>query len=339
MNVHRDWNVMGAFAIGAFIALLSAASAPAADPAPLELVQTIVSKGKPGKLDYLGLDVKRNRLFLANKVNNTLDIFDLKENKLLQQIPNQFGIQGVAHAADLDRVFTALGTGGFCNIFDGNDYKLLKTVKFEDDADNLRYNQSTHLVYVAHAEKALGVIDAKTYEVKADIKLPGAAEGFQPELGRPRLYVNVPSPSQVVVIDTDKNEVSKNYPLKLAGQNVPLALDEANHRILIGCRKPAKVVVMDSESGKEMSSVDIPSGIDGLYFDAKRKRIYASCGEGFLAVLKQVDADHYELLEKIATAKDAKTCYFDPDSGRVFVGIPRQEGKGGPEIRVYQAKP
>src|SRR5439155_12445 len=84
----------------------------------------LVLKGKPGKLDHLALDAKRERLFVANKVNNTLDVVDLKAGKLLQQLPNQFGVQGIAYAADLDRVYSALGTGGFCNVFDGNDYKL-----------------------------------------------------------------------------------------------------------------------------------------------------------------------------------------------------------------------
>ena len=172
----------GAFVIGSLAVLMAAAGvnpAARADPAPLELVQTIVSKGKPGKLDHLAIDTKHNRLFLAYKVNNTIDVFDLKENKLLQQIPNQSGVQGLAYAPDLDRLFAALGTGGFCNVFEGQDYKLVNTVKFENDADNVRYDPRTNLVYVAHATDALGVIDAKTGKLKTDIKLDGPAEAFR----------------------------------------------------------------------------------------------------------------------------------------------------------------
>src|SRR5262249_21683082 len=144
---------------------------------------------------------------LANKANNTLDVIDLKAGKLLRQITAQQGVQGVIYIAELDKVFATLGSGGFLNVFNGSDLKLVKTVKFMDDADKLRYNPKTGLIYLAHADKSLGVVDAKTYELKADIKLTGAAEGFQLETGRPRLYLNTPSPSQVVIIDTDKNEV------------------------------------------------------------------------------------------------------------------------------------
>jgi DNA-binding beta-propeller fold protein YncE len=320
---------------GAFIA----GPAPAAEPASsLELVQTIALKGKAGKLDHLALDAKRERLFLANSINGTLDVVDLKAGKLLKQVPGQTNIQGIAYAADLDRVFVGLGAGGLCNVFDGADYKLLKTIKFADDADNVRYDPARHLAFVAHAEKALGVIDAKTFALKADIKLPGTAEGFQIESARPRLFLVMPSPSSVAVIDPDKKEIVSTYPVKMAGIGHPLALDEANKRMFVGCRKAPMVVVMDTETGKEIAGVPVPDGIDDLFYDARRKRLYASCGDGFLAVIRQLDADHYEVAEKVATAKQAKTSLFDAETGRIYLAVPRQPGKDGPEIRVYQVR-
>jgi DNA-binding beta-propeller fold protein YncE len=315
--------------------LALALTAPAAE---LELVQTIPLKGKAGNLDHLALDGKRDRLLVANKANNTLDVVDLKTGKLLKQVPNQTGIQGIAYAADLDRVYVGLGTNGLCNILDGGTYKAGKTIKFADDCDNVRYNPKTQIAYVAHAESSLGVINAKTNALKIDIKLPGQAESFQLESNRPRLYMNIPSPSQVAVIDTEKNEVVSNFPVKIATGGHPLALDEANHRLYIGCRKEPMVVILDSENGKEIAGVPIPGDVDDLFLDAGRKRIYASCGEGFIAVLKVTDTDHIEVVEKIATTKGARTCLYVPETGRLYLAVPRQEGKDGPEIRVFQAK-
>jgi DNA-binding beta-propeller fold protein YncE len=328
------------FTIGAILACLPLASqARAADASSLELLQTIVLKGKAGKLDHLALDAKRERLFLANTVNGTLDIVDLQGGKLFKQLRGQTGIQGIAYAADLDRVFVGLGGGGLCNIFAGDDYRPLETIKFTDDADNVRYDPATHQTFVAHAEKALGVIDAKTYAVAPDVKLPGAAEGFQIETGRPRLYLNVPSPSQVLVIDTGKKEIVATYPVKMAGGGHPLAIDEANKRIFVGCRTEPMVVVMDSETGKEIMSVAIPKDIDDLHYDAKRKKLYASCGEGFLVVIRQLGPDKYEVVEKVATAKQAKTSLFAAESNRLFLAVPRQpDQQEGPEIRVYKVK-
>jgi len=317
------------------LALAFTGALSAVDKPSLELVQTIVLKGRPGGLDHLTLDAKGDRLFIANKANNTLDVVDIKAGKLLRQIAAQQGVQGVVYAAEIDKVFAALGTGGFLNVFNASDYKLVKTVKFKDDADNVRYHAKTNLVYVAHADKSLAVVDAKTYEVKADIKLAGAAEGFELETARPRLYVSIPAPCEVAVIDTEKNEVLGHYPIKLASGAHPLAIDEANHRIFVGCRKAPLVVVLDTETGKEITSAAIQGEVDDLFFDAKRKRLYASCGEGFITVIRQVDADHYEPVEKIETVKGARTSYLDSESGRFFLLVPKQ-GNKEPEVRIYK---
>jgi DNA-binding beta-propeller fold protein YncE len=338
MNRASRGNSVQSCLAAAAMVLTWAAAAPA-EPV-LELVQKIDLKGKPGNLDHLALDARRERLFLANTANNTLDVVDLKAGKLLKQVAGQFGIQGVSYAPDLDRIFVGLGKGGFCNVFNADNYKAVKTVKFGDDADNVRYHAPTHLTYVAHAEKQLGVLDAQRNEKKGEIDLSGDAEGFEIETGRPRLYVNVPSASQVAVVDTDKNQVTGTYTVKDAdNSNVPLALDEANHRLFVACQKKPKVVILNSETGAEVGSVPIAGDADDLFFDAKNKRLYASCGEGAVAVVRQMDPDHYEALDKIETVKGAKTSLLDAEGGRFFLAVPRQAAKAGPEIWVYRVKP
>jgi DNA-binding beta-propeller fold protein YncE len=336
MTQHRETTHRTLFTI-AFASLFVALTAHAGDPASLRLIQTIPLKGEPGRLDHMAVDNEHGRLFVANLSNNTLDIVDLKAGKLLKQIPGQKKIQGIAYAPDLDRIFVGSGVSGECNVFDGRDYKLLKSIKLPD-ADNVRYDSSRHLVYVEHAEQSLSVIDARTFEVKATIKLPGDPEGFQLESKRPRLYLNA-MPDRLVVIDTDRNLVVATHSFKLAKHGYPLAIDEANHRVFIGCRDKPTILVMDSESGKPIATVPIPADIDDLFYDAKHKRLYASCGEGFLTVIRQRNADNYEILEKIPTAKLSRTCLFDPTSGRLYLGLPRQEGQEGPRIQVYEVRP
>ena len=325
----------------ATLAVLGLASvAAAAEPAPLERVQVIPLHGRPEKkLDHMTLDARRDRLFVANMANRTLDVIDLKAGKLLKEISDQRGIQGVAYAPDLDRVFVGLGVGGLCNAFDGETYKPLGSVKLGTDVDNVRYDPRGRRVYAAHVEKSLAVLDGRTLEVIADLRLPGFPEAFWLEKGRRRLYANVPSLNQVLVLDAEKNEVIDRYPLKRAGANYSMALDEANRRLFIGCRKEPMVVVLDLDSGKEIAGVPIPGDIDDLFYDARRKRLYASCGEGFLTVIRQIDADRYEAAAKLPTGKLARTCFFDPATGRLFLAVPRQAGKGGPELWVYRARP
>jgi hypothetical protein len=44
------------------------------------------------------------------------------------------------------------------------------------------------------------------------------------------------------------------------------------------------------------------------------------------------------MVEKVPTVKGAKTCLYVPDRGKLYLAVPRQEGKDGPEIHVYQVK-
>ena len=140
------------------------------------------------------------------------------------------------------------------------------------------------------------------------------------------------------LIDPDKLMITANYPLKMAGGGHPVALDTANKRVFIGCRQEPMVVVMDAETGKEITGVPVPQDIDDLFYYTKNKRLYASCGEGFIAVLQQMDADHYEVVEKIATVKGAKTSLLDAEAGRLYLAVPRQAGQPGPEIRIYKIR-
>jgi DNA-binding beta-propeller fold protein YncE len=302
----------------------------------LKRVHILELKGKAGPLDHLAVDSAHNRLFVANQSNDTLDVVDMRVCRLVKQVPGQKQVHGIAYVAKLDRIF--LGNGeGVCNVLDGRDFKLLKSLPVSD-ADNVQYDPRTNRVYVA-GEKDLAVIDAASLKLLTSIKLPGSPEGFLVAAGQPRLYVNTSGPCQVVVVDTDSNKVITKYPLGGKEGNETLALDESGKRIFVGFRGKPRIVVLEQDSGREVTSVAIPEGVDDMFFDARAKRIYASCGSGFVAVVRQIDADHYKSVAEVPTIKGARTSYFHPGIGRLFVAVPRQPGREGPEVWVYQASP
>ena len=329
------------WALAGLTAAMLTASVTAADPPPLERVQTIALKGPAGGLDHLAIDAKRGRLFVANTVNGSLDIVDLKAGKLLKQVPGQGRIRGIDYSPEADRIFVGNGTGGVCNTFDGENYELLKSVPLGIDADNVRYNPRTQRIYVVHADTELSVIDAQDYTLRSPIALPRSLGAFRLEGGRPRMYVNAKE-GQVVVIDTNRDEVIGRFPVAPAGVNAAVAIDEPNHRLFIGCRKNPSLVVMDSDTGKIVASVPIPGDVDDLSFDARQGRIYASCGDGAIAVVRQIDADRYESLGTIATVKRARTSIFNPETGELYLAVPRLAERADqtqPEVWVYRARP
>ncbi len=302
---------------------------------PLELKQTVKLEGVAGNLDHLAVDARGERLFVANKPNNTLDVIDLKTGKLIKQLADQGKVSGVAYAADLDRVFVGNGSGT-CNAFDGKEYKLAFSAKFTKP-DNVNFHTGTKTIYVAHGP-SISALDGKTGEAKAAIMLPGDAHGFAIDEKTGKLFVSLTKPSQVGVIDLVKNEVTDKFPLTLAQGNSPLAHDAAGGRIFVGCRKEPMVIVLDAKTGKELTSVVIPGDIDDLLFDTKSGRVYAICGAGSIAVIERT-GDKYEVTGKVETAKGARTATINPAGDRLYLAVPIQDGKGTPEVRVYAVTP
>jgi hypothetical protein len=116
-----------------------------------------------------------------------------------------------------------------------------------------------------------------------------------------------------------------------------MAFDEANHRLFIGCRTPPKLVVLNTESGNVVASIDISGDPDDVFYDSKRRRIYAICGAGKIDIIEQTDANTYKAFAKVDTANGARTGFFVPDRDNLFIAVPHR-GSQAAEIRCYQIK-
>lgn len=146
--------------------------------------------------------------------------------------------------------------------------------------------------------------------------------------------MNVPTANQVAVIEREELRVTATWPVEGASGNFPMALDEGNQRLFIACREPAKVIIYARDTGKITGSLDIARDADDMFFDIKNKRLYVSCGEGFLYIFRRIDADSYQLQAKLATALGARTSLFVPEQGKLYLAVPHR-GEQKAEIRVY----
>jgi DNA-binding beta-propeller fold protein YncE len=318
----------------AFAPALLVANRATAEEQPLKLVQTIALKGVNGNLDHLAVDSKGMRLFVANKANNTLDVVDLKEGKLLRQIPDQVKVSGVTYVADTDRIYVGNG-GGVCNCIDGKEYKIVFSTKCEK-ADNVYYNSTNKMIYVQGTD--MYVLDATTGELKTKITAGGKTEEFRVDKKANKMYLNLKE-GVIDVIDLKTNEVAEKFKLTMSSDLGPLAYDDKAGMLYAGCGgKEPMVIAVDAKTGKEVTNIAIPAGIDNLHFDSKRHRLYASCGAGSIAVIG-VNSSKLELVAKIDTASKAKTSAFSSKLSRLYVGVPKQAGAEGPTVQVFDVLP
>ncbi len=193
-------------------------------------------------------------------------------------------------------------------------------------------------MYVGYGDGGIGVINPVTGVLTVRIPLKGHPESFQIEQDGNYLFANVPDAQQIAVIDRRLRTVVETWPLKAFRANFPMALDEGDHRVFLGCRDPARLVVLEAKDGKSVADLPLSGDTDDLFYDGARRRIYAACGEGFIDVIEQRDVDDYKLLEKIPTAPGARTCLFSLELNQLYLAVPRL-GERPAGIRVYQVQP
>ena len=318
--------------IVSFICLVS--TSHAADTQALTPAQTIVLPGVEGRIDHLTADVKAKRLFVAALGNNSVEIIDLVSGKRTESIKGLKEPQGIRFLADDETLFIGSGGSGSCEVFDAKSLKSSASVKLGGDADNVRYDPESRRMYVGYGEGAIGVIDALKRTKVADIPLKAHPEAFQLESKGNRIFVNVPGAMQIVVIDRTRNQVTATWPVHEAHGNFPMALDEARHRLFIGCRKPARLLLLDTDTGKVVTSSDCGGDTDDLFYDADTQRVYVTCGEGFIDVYDCADGDTLARVQHLATATGARTSLLVPELKALYLAVPHR-GSQKAEIRVY----
>src|SRR6266550_1980393 len=321
----------GAFLV-AFCACMTLARA---EEGTFQLKQTIPLPGVEGRIDHFDFDAVGERLFVCALGNNTVEVIDLNKAEHVHTISGLGAPQGVAFVPELNRLLVANDNGGVCNIYDADSFQLISKVDFGDDADNVRYDSASKRVYVGFGSGGIGVINAVDGKQVGSIKLAAHPEAFELERQGHRIFVNVPNARHVAVVDRDKGEVIATWKSDGSLGNFPMALDEDNHRLFVGCRLPSKLVVLDAASGKTVTSVGISGDPDDLSYDRERHRVYLICGAGKIDIIDQTDANTYKALARINTADGARSGLFVPERDALFVAVPRR-GSQRAEIRRYQ---
>jgi len=336
------------YAIVAIMGLLFASllSIHGQDKSPLKLIQKISMPNVKGRLDHSSVDLKGMRLFVAalGDDQNTVEVISLKSGKWIASIPGQSKPQGLFYSPDYKKLFVANGTDGTCKIFAGDTFKLRESLPIGPDADHVGYDPATKYLYVGFGDAksgGLAIIDTRNNKHIGDIKTDARSGGIKIEKARPRTFVTLTGANHLGVADLKKREQISAWPTGVS-TNVALALDENHHRVFDGVRDPATLIVLDTESGKEISRLEGVAGIDDLWYDSAHSRIYASGGRGFdvgyVYVYQQKDADHYELTGKVPTAPGAGTSFWSPDLNRLFVAAPAND-KEDAAILVFEPQP
>ena len=320
----------------------------AQNKSPLALKQTIPVPGltKEGDFDHLTMDLQGQRLFVAGEDNSVVEILDLGAGKLVHTITDVKAPHSMVYRADLKKLFVVDGGTGEVKIYDTDSYKRTGSIKLREDADSMAYDPSTKYMYVVNggegakmAYSFISVVDTTAGKSMADIKIDSdAVEALALEKSGPRLFVNMTGKDAVGVVDREKHAVITTWPTgQVAKHLIAMSFDEADHRLFVTTRNPGKLIVLNTDSGKVVTSLPCVGDNDDMAYDSASKRIYVS-GSGFVDVYHQKDADHYDQIGHVATVFKARTSVLVPELKKYYLGIPHH-GTTAAAVRVYDVVP
>jgi DNA-binding beta-propeller fold protein YncE len=322
----------------AFQALLATTAVVSSLGSPLVMASTLVLEsriplaGTQGRLDHLAVDVEGRRLFLAALGADAAEVIDLKAGSRAVRLDGLHEPQGVVYLAGSRQLLVANGASG--NVESYVQDRRAASVGGLPDADNIRFDAQAGRVYVGFAS-ALAVLDPVAMRVVERHRLPGHPEAFALATAGPEIYVNVPTAGKVVVVDRRTGKTTATWDVAPATRNFPMALDEPNHRLVVATRQPPTLQVYDTATGRRLSELPLCGDADDLFLDASRRQLYAVCGEGQVAIARQRDADHYEVVDRITTQPGARTGLYVPSFDRLYVAAPAREGRPA-EVLVYR---
>lgn len=321
--------------IGAFAALLAAVTPAArAAPPPLTLEAKIPLGAVKGRIDHMAIDLARQRLFVAELGNDSLGVVDLKAGKLLRTIGRLGEPQGVGYVAATDTIYVANARDGSVRLFAGAALAPAGRIALGEDADNVRVDAAGKQVFVGYGKGALAVIDPARRARIGDIALAAHPESFRLDPAGARIFVNLPEAQRIAVVDRAAGKQVAAWQVAGLQGNFPMALADGGRQVVVAFRRPAKLAVLAADSGATLATVDICGDADDVFEDARRGRLYVSCGEGFLDVLRR-SGRGYRRLARLPTAPGARTALFVPELDRLYLAV-RGTDKERPALWVYR---
>jgi hypothetical protein len=302
----------------------------------LELESKIALGTVTGRIDHLALDPSRKRVFIAELENNSVAIVDLGSGKVQNRITGLSEPQGVGYVASVDMLYVANGGDGTVRAFKGEDFTAAERQVLDSDADNVRVDADSARVYVGYGAGALAVIDPASQMKVKDIALPAHPESFQISRSTRQIFVNLPNAGAIGVLDGAGDGPRRTWSTADYQGNFAMALDEENGTVAIVYRRPPKISVRAIRDGAVIADRDTCGDADDVFVDPKRRRLYVTCGEGFIDVFNAV-AD-YTHLARIATRRGARTSLYMPTLDRLAVAL-RAGWVNAAELWIYRPLP
>lgn len=280
-----------------------------------KVVKTIDIGGEGG-WDYLSVEPGSNRLFVSHATK--VVVVDLNTNSIVGEISDQHGVHGIAFAPEQNKGYITNGKDSSVIVFDLKTLKIVGTVKLQEkNPDAIIFEPFSQRIFTFNNHSASATaIDPKSDKIIGTVKLDGDPEAAVFDL-KGKVYVNIEDKSTINVFDSQTLKVIYNWPIAPCESPSGLAIDR-KHKRLFTVGRNNLMAVLDTESGKVITTIPIGGHVDGCAFDETTGLAFSSNGEGTVTVVKEESPNEFKVLDNVPTQKGARTIALDEKTHRVY---------------------
>jgi YVTN family beta-propeller protein len=293
--------------------------------------------GGEGGWDILTIDSAAGRLYLSHATK--VVVVDLSKNAIAGEIADTPGVHGFMPVPELQRGFSSNGKESKSSVVDLATLKTLSKIETGQNPDAIAYDPKRSEVYIFnHTGNSATVIDAKQAKAVATIPLGGSPEFAVADVNAGRVYCNIEDKSEVAVIDAVKHEVIARWPVGPGTEPGGIALDAAHHRLFATCHNKM-MAMLDTETGKVITTIPIGAGVDGCAFDDATQLAFASCGDGTTTIAKEETPQKLMVVQTLKTEPRARTMALDPKTHRIYLPTAQFQPPPSPSPGASPARP
>jgi DNA-binding beta-propeller fold protein YncE len=290
------------------------------------------------RFDYLTIDSEDHYLISAHLAAGQTYIIDLHTNKLVAEVTDTPGAEGVEYVPESKKFYTSNAGDNTIGVVDLRQMKVIKKLHTESKPDGSAYAARFHKLYVSDERgKAEAIVDVKNDEIVKTLH-------FNSETGMPqydpvarKVYVNLQDENIFAVINPATDEVIARYPVGRCKGNHGMTLDAEHHRAFLSCEENNLMTVFDLDKHEAIAYLPMADGPDVIKFDPGLSRIYAACYSGAISVFQQDDPQHYRKLEDFKVQHAVHSLAVDPETHRVYTPEQEENGKAVARMIVYEA--
>lgn len=296
---------------------------------------TISLPNIPDRIDHMAFSARLNLLVVAARNNNSISLANVTGMKLERTVGG-FSLPQATVIVNQDKALVVTNGGnGTVSILDPTSLAVRATVNLASNADNVVVDPAASRLYVGYGIGGVAIINMTNWKLIQSVPLIGHPEALGVEENGSKLFVNVPAGNYIAVLNKTSGQPLGNWPLTNASGVFPMALDEAHHVLFVGARAPNKLIMINSQSGAEITELGIPTDADDAFYDPANGCVYVSSGAGYITAIKEVTPNSFHLAQSIQTYAGARTSLLDAKSGLYFVAVPQSQTAPASVI-VYQ---